>query len=578
MLLRRLVEYADRLDLPPPLYAESVIRYRIRLDSNGNLLVRQPDDTADPTSPTAKNGMRRRAPEVKRTSAIRAFLLCDRVDYALGIPPPDASPEEQQAVQRRHAEFVALAERCAHATQEPAVWAVVRFLKRGGRDEIELPPNFDYRAKVVFQVDGRDVIDLPSVQRFWEDEHTQNGPEATRMQCVVCGEDRPVLKRLQSSIKGIPGGQTSGVSMISANVDAFESYGLEASLIAPTCEQCGERFTKALNALLAGDYTKMAISNLVYVFWTRDDTDTRFVRLMIEPEPSQVRELLRGIWSGNDLSEDIASSAFYCVCLSANGARAVVRDWIDTTVGNAAQMIGRWFRMQDVVDQNGRYPTPMILGLLSLIRATAREINDTPKRLISDLVRAALTGAPLPRQVLDRAVQRARVDRDVTMARAALLLLYFRSNQLIDEGRLSMLDPAEQSPAYRCGRLLSLLGEAQRQAIGDINATVIERFYGAASSTPAIVFPRLLRLTQTAHLPKLERDRRGAYIALDREITEVCDGLDRFPATLSTVEQGMFALGFYHQRAESRRRQNEAIMRRRAPTASEDESSTDDNG
>ena len=41
-------------------------------------------------------------------------------------------------------------------------------------------------------------------------------------------------------------------SLISANSDAFESYGLSASLNAPTCANCGEAFTRGINSLLAG--------------------------------------------------------------------------------------------------------------------------------------------------------------------------------------------------------------------------------------------------------------------------------------------------------------------------------------
>ena len=75
------------------------------------------------------------------------------------------------------------------------------------------------------------------------------------MQCLVCGEWKPAVERLQLKIKGIPGGQMAGTSLISANADAFTSYGLSASLIAPTCASCGEEFTKAANELLASEQT-----------------------------------------------------------------------------------------------------------------------------------------------------------------------------------------------------------------------------------------------------------------------------------------------------------------------------------
>jgi CRISPR-associated protein Csd1 len=134
-----------------------------------------------------------------------------------------------------------------------------------------------------------------------------------------------------------------------------------------------------------------------------------------------------------------------------------------------------------------------------------------------------------------------------------------------------------ESPAYRCGRLLAVLEEAQRLAIPGVSATIIDRYFGTASSTPASVFPRLVRGAQP-HLAKLERDRRGAAIALQRRIEEILGGLSLtkigglysgFPSTLSLQEQGLFSLGYYHQRAYDRAQALAARARREAGSTNE---------
>src|SRR5690606_1581969 len=125
------------------------------------------------------------------------------------------------------------------------------FLHSEPVSQLRLPDDFDRGATIVFRVDGVYPTDLPAVQTFWAAENDPSRNDAPIMQCIVCGQERPVLDRLQAKIKGVPGGQTSGTAIISANADAFESYGLKASLIAPTCAECGERFTKAANELLA---------------------------------------------------------------------------------------------------------------------------------------------------------------------------------------------------------------------------------------------------------------------------------------------------------------------------------------
>ena len=61
------------------------------------------------------------------------------------------------------------------------------------------------------------------------------------------------------------------------------------------------------------------------------------------------------------------------------------------------------------------------------------------------------------------------------------------------------LDMDNPAPAYRLGRLFATLERIQEQAQPGINATIRDRYYGAASTTPVAVFTTLLRL-KNAHL------------------------------------------------------------------------------
>ncbi|HON87650.1 MAG TPA: type I-C CRISPR-associated protein Cas8c/Csd1, partial [Bacillota bacterium] len=75
------------------------------------------------------------------------------------------------------------------------------------------------------------------------------------------------------------------------------------------------------------------------------------------------------------------------------------------------------------------------------------------------------------------------------------------------------------------------------------------RFFGAASTSPITVFPGLLRLAETAHLPKLRKKGSG-FQQMRILIQDICAQMDKqFPVTLTLKEQGEFVLGFYHQRA-----------------------------
>lgn len=111
-----------------------------------------------------------------------------------------------------------------------------------------------------------------------------------------------------------------------------------------------------------------------------------------------------------------------------------------------------------------------------------------------------------------------------------------------------MLDPTETNPAYVCGRLLATLDAIQFQGVGDVGATVVDRFYGRASTAPRLVFGQLLALAQS-HLGAIDND--GTRVNLERELQEVLGLIGtQFPSTLSLEDQGGFAIGFWHQKAQ----------------------------
>lgn len=552
MLLQRLAEFARRLDLPPTGYGKLRVRWLVDLDSEGHFL--KVVDLAAGAKGREARGIEVLAPDLRRSGdKLVARLLLDNGEYALGVARPDGSPEK---VALRHQAFINQVRDCAEATGEPAVAAVLRFLE-AGLPGLQLPADFDPSLNVTFAVDGQWTIRLKSVQAYWarqaNPEGASGGKQESVMTCLVCGQKRPAVERLPVPIKGIPGGQTTGMPLISANEDAYESYGLKASHIAPICYECAEATHKAANALIEGmESAPVRIGSVLYLGWASEQIDWDWSGFMLSPNVDQVRSLLSAPRTGRDEALTVDETAFSVVALSASGARIVVRDWIDTTVGQVKANLCRYFARQHIVSPDGSEGRPF--SLFELAAATVRDQKDLSPQVPTVLLRHALLGSPLPRWLLYQAIRRNRAEQGLTHARAALIKMCLINdlNPIAKEGDLVALVPEHPSSAYQCGRLLAVLESIQQKAVS-AKATLVDRYYGAASSAPASVFGPLLRDAQ-AHLAKLRKTNRGAYEALSQRLEGVLVHFDSsgFPRVLTLEDQGLFALGYYHQRAHDR--------------------------
>jgi len=560
-------------ELAPPMYDWKPVRWLVRLEEDGRLIgIQSLGGDKD-----NKRGLPRLVPYPgpRAGTVIRPSLIADTVAFVLGIAPEDRRAET------KHAAFKALVRRCREETADPDVAAVDTFLSQW---DPAAPLSADLAAMtpadlVTFRVGERMPTDNPDVQAFWA-KSARPAPEkgANVAECLVTGLVGPIESSLPGMLKRIPGGQSSGVALISANAVAFESYGWQRAQTSPISSEAAERFTKALNRLIEGEKTHLTIGGLVYVFWTKDGGDDFFSVALNAPE--QVRDAIGGILSGR-WSRTLETEAFYALALSASGGRAVVRDWLSTTVGHVYDSLKRWYEAQEIVTQAGE--AGPLLGVYQLAGAAYRDRKDMEPAVLQSLIRAALHGGPVPAHLLAKAVLRCRAEQRVTRPQAALIKACLITDPSATEPSekerlipMSELDPHQTHPAYLCGRLLAELEVVQRAALGKTNTTLVDRYFGAASTAPATVFGVLLTNANKAHLPKLRKTRPGVYQALQQRLEEILapgggpagpGGMTHFPTTLTLREQGLFSLGFYHQRAADRKAAQEARERKDAALA-----------
>lgn len=544
MILKRLKEYFPRTGGSPIGYIPTNIKWIIQLDSNGRYL-----GLVETSSGAIKGKDRGKvfyAPHLQIASGVKAKLLAQNRQYVLGIGK-DGSRGGRSALCQEA--FVDELQSCYKKTGNKQVETVLKFFKSGdarkiGVDEIDVSEN------ITFNVDGSMPMEQPDVTEYWASKCSpETGDDA---ECLVCSRLRPPLIRLPMKIKGL-GGQASGTSLVSANEKAFESFGLENSLIAPICYECAEESHKALNSLIGDEQTRLRIGTLTYVFWTRKEVKFSISNFLNDPNPDEVKALLRSPFAGKEIDKGIDDTGFYAVALVGSGGRAVIRDWLETTIGNVKRNLARYFSFQRVYSSRDAGYTPLPLWRITdatvPIRGGRADRDKMAPNVPKILLRFALHGGKLPMFLLQQAVARCRAEQAVSQPRAVLIKMVLLSNEdKFEEDYMAELNPGERDPAYLCGRLLRTLGAIQDYAIRP-TATIIDRYYGGASSSPVTVFPNLLRGAQS-HLSKLRKDpaKKGYSVMAEKKLGEIMAGLDGFPKTLTLEQQGMFALGYYHQR------------------------------
>lgn len=485
----------------------------------------------------------------RRTSEPAADFLVDKSEYVLGAQPAAGPGKERTAeklAQRRDL-FAGLVERAAKETGNDALTQVAAFLRTAEERErcVEEAQRLGYKSNdlFTFEYHGRLAHEAAEVSAWFS--ATRQQTDAAASQCLVCGRMRPPVDK-HPAIR-VPGGTTSGIALVSFNSNAFESYGLERNENAPVCRECADGYTTALNRLLSARYTNVAGETLparfvrltpdtTAAFWAdRDEAAVDlFSTLFDSPTADSVKALFEAPWKGRDPA--VLRGRFFCLVISGAQGRAVLRGVHTGTVEQVEQNVRAYF-------SSVRVEGVGVLPLFTLLRAAALQgkLGNLPPGVVGDMFLAIVGGRRLSRKLLALAVERCHAERRVTGERAALLraCLSFRcSGREVKVG----LDKDDLRPGYRMGRLLSVLEQLQRSQRQ--KSTIVERFYGAASTRPATVFPGLIRLAQH-HLAK---SSGGGFF--QGRLGEVLDGVGGFPATLDLEQQGLFALGYYHQRQE----------------------------
>jgi CRISPR-associated protein Csd1 len=601
MILQALARYYDILagdpktSIAPPGYSKVGVSFALNISAKGELLDIFPLFTPEQRGKkTVDVPLSMLVPEqVKRTgiNPLPNFLWDNNV-FVLGISEKDENDTTYAATRfeafRRFNRELLIQADCE------AAGAVIEFLNQHNPSQARQNPviarfleTLLKGGNLVFKFRDGYVHEDPVIRQIWE--MYKAGQKEVLGQCLVTGEIAPIA-RLHPSLKRIRGAQPTGATLVGFNDRAYESFNRTKGqgLNSPVSQKSVFAYTTALNYLLSADNPNPPIflGDTTVVYWAESEKKeypSAFASLFgpavveiesdLEHEARREAEAHLGRIASNlqraqpldaaDLFGDLDQSVrFYVLGLAPNAARVSVRFFITEPFGKIIDRILQHYRDLQVIREYENQPKYIPLRTLigETVSRKAKD-QDAAPLLAGAVLRAILTGSPYPAALYYAIINRVRADMDdqelriskINYVRAAIVKAFLirkyrhQPQHPYQEVLIMSLNENSTVPAYVLGRLFAVLEKVQKEAIGEMNASIRDRYFTSACASPASVFPVLLRLSQH-HIAKAEYGNNA-----DRRIQDLLEHLNvetnPFPARLSLDEQGLFILGYYHQRA-----------------------------
>ena len=580
MILQALTQYYQRKadngsDIAPQGFEYKQIPFIIVIDKDGNFV--QLEDTRGADSKT-KKGNSFLAPLAStrsgKNSADVANLLWDHYGYIFAHPKEDTDTAIVMA-NRQHQAFKQRINEVLTKTNDSGLKAVKEFLTN--ETNIDLVKNTDTwqqcqkikGCNLTFRLQGEtDLICqskaiqsyIANQSNYAEDESNKSSEKGI---CLITG-NKDTIARLHQPIGGV---NAKPAPFASINLDAFESYNKSQGYGFPVSEKGMFEYTTALNTLLKSD-NRFRIGETVAVCFSEkqsefeDELALLFGDNVKKDNPDEfvntVKNLFSSIHNGAYTKDD-GTQKMYVLGLSPNVARIVVRFWYESTVADMAINIAQWFDdIRMVKGINSPYPEYMPLLRLLCNLVFEGKSENLPPNLVADTTKAILNGGILPITLLQMAIRRNRAEQSVTYARASLIKAYLNrkirfncsKNTTKNKEITVSYDPNRQDIGYVLGALFATLEKVQEDSSeSKINATIKDRYYGSASSTPLTVFATLIKLSQH-HLSKISKIKPNRAVYFNRELGEIMNRIDKFPSHLNMEQQGLFAIGYYQKRQD----------------------------
>jgi len=551
MILQALYEYYQRDRNSVPLgWMKANLSFIIVIDDNGHFL--RIEDCRNEKG----KGQTYLLPKGEHNNSETPLLFWDNLMYAL-----DYSDKPSKTTHKKHLSFVKRCKDVASRHNDRSLKAVVLFYEQnellkvyndGLWETVIRNPN----SNVSFQIQGSTRI-IPcedSFKKIVQLECIADDANGKKGVCLVTGEYSELVKTgTKTPIKGCK----SSAKLVSFQVSSgYDSYGKEQGYNAPISIEADFAFSSAIKKMLEeSSGNKFLVGNRTFLFWaSKDDEAGRQAEEIIfsmlgfsDPEDNpdrrieQVRKVFKSIYSG--ILKTALDDKFYILGLAPNSARIAVAYWAEIPLKDFAERINRHF--EDMKMEGGTKPYFGLHSMLSAVTLGGKSSEATPN-LPEAIVKSIFQGLPYPYTLFAGCMRRIRAEQNIYTGRAAIIKAYLNRLNDNEQKIQHMLDKENKNQGYLCGRLFAVLDKIQEDA--NNQHSIRERYMNSASATPATVFATILNLS-SHHSENLNERRKIYFEKLKQEIIDKLPA-EGFPAHLDLQDQGRFFVGYYHQRQE----------------------------
>lgn len=439
-------------------------------------------------------------------------------------------------------------------------------------------------------VDGKPLESSSGYLVWWEEFRnsfdTAKG-SGNKVRCFITGD-------LTESVKTVPpvqgliavGGHTKGDSFICFDKDAYQSYGFEQAANAAVSEEAVTAVNAALAKLLKDAPAPLAGAKNIHWFSEQTENDVTEMLdfgfdipddennadIQKEEDEQRVQKMFAALM--NESLPDMPQNRYYMMSLSGVNGRVMVRSYDEGTYDELCGNLRRWYDDLAIYTPGYGYKYPKLFGVYSRLLKAQKDsgkLSDRIKNELSGLsaqiVFAIMHYTPLPDTVAARALAYIRSDilsdandeikspdRIACQILKAWLNRKYRKQNKEEYLIMDKLNPKSPSAAYQAGRLMAEYASIQTDALGDVNAGIVERYYTSACASPALVMGKLSTMSQY-HLSKLKSEKKRLYEIHSQALEEIsCRIGEALPKRFSLEQQSEFALGYYFQCSEIRSR------------------------